>query len=61
MTLPSIAYALFLLSVVGIFWTLESLQARLWLLLVASVIFYASLQVQYLLLMVALMLVTFGG
>jgi alginate O-acetyltransferase complex protein AlgI len=59
MTLPSIAYALFLLSVVGIFWTLESLQARLWLLVVASIIFYASLQVQYLLLMVALMLVTF--
>lgn len=59
MTLPSIAYALFLLSVVGIFWTLESLQARLWLLMVASLIFYASLQVQYLLLMVALMLVTF--
>jgi alginate O-acetyltransferase complex protein AlgI len=59
MTLPSIAYALFLLSVVGIFWTLESLQARLWLLVVASLIFYASLQVQYLLLMVALMLVTF--
>lgn len=59
MSLPSIAYTLFLLSVVGIFWTLESLQARLWLLVVASIIFYASLQVQYLLLMVALMLVTF--
>ncbi|MGF1568217.1 MAG: MBOAT family O-acyltransferase [Nodosilinea sp.] len=59
MTLPSIAYVLFLLSVVGIFWTLASLHARLWLLIVASLIFYASIQVQYLLLMVALMLVTF--
>jgi alginate O-acetyltransferase complex protein AlgI len=59
MTLPSIVYSLFLISVVGLFWTLGSLQARLWLLVVASLIFYASLQVQYLLLMVALMLVTF--
>ncbi|TVP66777.1 MAG: MBOAT family protein, partial [Leptolyngbya sp. LCM1.Bin17] len=59
MTLPSIAYALFLLSVVGIFWALESLQARLWLLVIASLIFYASLQVQFLLLIVALMLATF--
>lgn len=59
MTLPSLVYALFLLSVVGVFWTLESLQARLWLLVVASLIFYASIQVQYLLLMVALLIVTF--
>jgi alginate O-acetyltransferase complex protein AlgI len=59
MTLPSIAYALFLLSVVGIFWALESLQARLWLLVVASLVFYASLQVQFVLLMVVLMLATF--
>ncbi|HIK43818.1 MAG TPA: MBOAT family protein [Leptolyngbyaceae cyanobacterium M65_K2018_010] len=59
MILPSIAYGLFLLSVIGIFWTLESLSARLWLLLIASLIFYASLQVQFLLLMVTLMLVTF--
>jgi alginate O-acetyltransferase complex protein AlgI len=59
MILPSITYALFLISVIGIFWTLESAQARLWLLMVASLVFYASLQVQYLLLMVALLLVTF--
>lgn len=59
MTLPSLVYALFLISVVGVFWTLESLQARIWLLVVASLIFYASLQVQYLLLMVALLLATF--
>lgn len=59
MILPSITYALFLISVIGIFWALESVQARLWLLMVASLVFYASLQVQYLLLMVALLLVTF--
>jgi alginate O-acetyltransferase complex protein AlgI len=59
MILPSIVYLLFLLSVIGLFWTLTSLQARLWLLTIASLVFYASLQIQYLLLMVTLMLVTF--
>lgn len=59
MILPSITYVLFLISVIGIFWALESVQARLWLLLVASLVFYASLQVKYLLLMVALLMVTF--
>jgi alginate O-acetyltransferase complex protein AlgI len=59
MTLPSLVYALFLISVVGVYWTLGSLQARLWLLVIASLIFYASIQVQYLLLIVALLLVTF--
>lgn len=59
MILPSLVYLLFLFSVVGIFWTLQSLQARVWLLVAAGLVFYASLQVQYLLLMVALMLVTF--
>lgn len=59
MTLPSILYILFLASVVGIFWSLTTLQSRLWLLVVASLIFYASLHLQYLLLMVALMLITF--
>lgn len=59
MILPSITYALFLLSTIGIFWALPALRARLWLLLVASVLFYASLQIEYLLLMVVLMVVTF--
>ncbi|MFM7527422.1 MAG: MBOAT family O-acyltransferase [Nodosilinea sp.] len=59
MILPSIIYLLFLLSVLGLFWTLPFLQARLWLLTIASLVFYASLQVEYLLLMVTLMLVTF--
>ncbi|MBU6229830.1 MAG: MBOAT family protein [Cyanobacteria bacterium REEB459] len=59
MILPSLVYLLFLCSVIGIFWTLQSLQARVWLLMVAGLVFYASLQVQYLLLMVALVLVTF--
>jgi alginate O-acetyltransferase complex protein AlgI len=59
MTLPSITYALFLLSVVGLFWALEPRSLRRWLLFLASVIFYASIQVQYLPLMLALAGVTF--
>lgn len=59
MTLPSITYALFLLSIVGIFWSLAGSRLRLWLLFVASLIFYASIQVQYLPLMLVLAGVTF--
>lgn len=59
MTLPSILYALFFLSVVGVYWSLTSAQLRLWLLFLASVVFYASLHPQYLPLMLALVLVNF--
>ncbi|MBD0267362.1 MAG: MBOAT family protein [Cyanobacteria bacterium Co-bin8] len=59
MLLPSITYALFLLSIVGLFWSLTSLRLRLWLLFAASLIFYASLQLQYLPLMLVLAGVTF--
>lgn len=59
MTLPSITYALFLLSIIGIFWSLTGVRLRLWLLFAASLIFYASIQVQYLPLMLALAFVNF--
>ena len=59
MTLPSIVYGLFLLSVVGLYWSLPIKPLRLWLLWIASLVFYASLQVQYLPLMFAITLVTF--
>ncbi|HEY9735426.1 MAG TPA: MBOAT family O-acyltransferase, partial [Trichocoleus sp.] len=59
MSLPSITYALFLLSIVGIFWSLAGSRLRLWLLFVASLIFYASIQVQYLPLMLVLAGVNF--
>jgi alginate O-acetyltransferase complex protein AlgI len=59
MTLPSITYTLFLLSVVGIFWAITSAQARLWLLFVASLVFYASLHLQYLPLMLGLVIFNF--
>ncbi|MDB9529469.1 MBOAT family protein [Oscillatoria sp. CS-180] len=56
MTLPSILYGLFLLSVVGLYWALERRSLRIWLLLIASIVFYTSLQVHY----VPLMLVLVG-
>ncbi|MEL6385467.1 MAG: MBOAT family protein [Cyanobacteria bacterium J06626_18] len=54
MTIPSLIYGLFLLSVVGLYWALEQRSLRIWLLLVASLVFYTSLQVHYLPLMLAL-------
>lgn len=56
MTLPSILYGLFLLSVVGLYWAIERRSLRIWLVIVASIVFYTSLQVHY----VPLMLVLVG-
>jgi len=46
MTFISIFYVLFLLSLLGIYWTSQKQRSRLWLLLIASLIFYASLPLQ---------------
>ncbi|NJN03612.1 MAG: MBOAT family protein [Leptolyngbyaceae cyanobacterium RM1_1_2] len=59
MILPSVIYGLFLLSVVGIYWSLPRPALRLWLLFAASLIFYTSLQVEYLPLMLAIALATY--
>ncbi|MCT7965981.1 MBOAT family protein [Laspinema sp. D1] len=47
MTFISIVYALFLLSILGIYWTVNKQRSRLWILLIASLVFYTSLQVEY--------------
>lgn len=47
MTFLSLPYALFLISVIGIYWSVQQQWLRLWALLFASLIFYASWQVQY--------------
>ncbi|QIZ73166.1 MBOAT family O-acyltransferase [Oxynema aestuarii] len=47
MTFISIVYALFLSSLLAIYWTANKQRSRLLLLSLASLIFYASLQVQY--------------
>ena len=59
MTLPSLLYGLFLLSVVGIYWSLPSNKWRLWILFIASLVFYASLQIQYLFLLIFLTALNF--
>ena len=40
-------YAVFLLCVVGVFWSVRSMWLRSWLLVITSLVFYASLQAQY--------------
>ena len=59
MNFLSIVYGLFLLSVLGIYWSVEGRLLRLWVLLVASLVFYSSLQVQYIPLLLVASLVTF--
>ncbi|NJL19627.1 MAG: MBOAT family protein, partial [Leptolyngbyaceae cyanobacterium SM1_3_5] len=59
MTLLSIVYGLFLLSVLGLYWALEGQSLRLWILTIASLIFYSSLQVEYIPLLLAMIWVTF--
>ncbi|GAB4378630.1 MAG: MBOAT family protein [Elainellaceae cyanobacterium] len=59
MTFLSITYGLFLLSLIGIYWSVEGQTLRLWILLIASLVFYSSIQIQYIPLLVAISLVTF--
>ncbi len=47
MTFISHNYALFLLGILGIFWLVRQQSRRLWVLLIASLIFYGFLQIQY--------------
>lgn len=59
MNFLSITYGLFLLSVLGIYWSVEGRSLRLWVILIASLVFYSSLQIQYVPLLVMISLVTF--
>lgn len=59
MSLLSITYGIFLLSTLGIYWTREERSLRLGIILIASLVFYASQQLLYLPLMMAITLVTF--
>jgi alginate O-acetyltransferase complex protein AlgI len=59
MNFLSISYGLFLLSVLGLFWTIEGRSRKLWILLIASLIFYSSLQIQYVPLLLVMTLITF--
>ncbi|WP_008319062.1 MBOAT family O-acyltransferase [Leptolyngbya sp. PCC 6406] len=59
MILPSITYGLFLISVVGLYWAVGRRSLRIPLLAIASLVFYTSLQVEYVPLMLALVVVNF--
>ncbi|WGV27301.1 MBOAT family O-acyltransferase [Halotia branconii] len=59
MNFISITYGLFLLSVLVIYWSLDRQRLRLWTLLIASLVFYASLSVQYIPLLLALTFINF--
>lgn len=59
MTFASILYGVFLLSVCGVYWTVEQEWLRLWMLLVASLVFYSSLQAQYVPLLLAIAFINF--
>jgi alginate O-acetyltransferase complex protein AlgI len=59
MNFISILYGLFLLSVLIIYWLVTQQKLRLWALLIASIAFYASLQLQYVPLLLALIFINF--
>lgn len=59
MTLLSITYGIFLLSILGMYWTVGRRSLRLMILVVASLIFYSSLQLQYVPLLLLLLGATF--
>ncbi|NEP18980.1 MAG: MBOAT family protein [Leptolyngbya sp. SIO4C1] len=60
MTLPSALYGVFLLGTCILYWALPNRRLKLWLLIAASLAFYASLQIQYLPLMLVLVLSNFA-
>lgn len=60
MTFISIIYGLFLLGLLGIYWLVQPLSWRLGVLVVASLLFYASLQIQYLPLLLLITLINFS-
>jgi len=55
----SILYGLFLLSVMGLFWSVEGRSLKLVVLLVASLVFYSSLQIQYVPLLLVMLWLTY--
>lgn len=59
MNFISIVYGLFLFSVLGIYWSFPEQKWRWWILLIASLVFYSSLQIQFLPLLLALTFINF--
>jgi alginate O-acetyltransferase complex protein AlgI len=59
MNLLSLTYALFLLGTLGIYWSVSGTHWKMWILVVASLLFYATLQPQYIPLLLVLTWITF--
>ena len=59
MAFVSMIYGLFLLSILGIYWSMEGRSPRLWVLLIGSLVFYSSLQIEYVPLLLVTTLVNF--
>ena len=59
MTFISFNYALFLLIVLGIYWSMPRQSWRVFILLIASLIFYATIQSQYIPLLLIITLLNF--
>ncbi len=59
MNFVSIFYGIFLLCILGIYWTVQHQTLRLWILLIASLVFYATLQIQYIPLLFVVILINF--
>ena len=59
MTFISIYYGLFLLGVLAIYWLVRTFSSRLWVLIIASLLFYATLQIQYIPLLVVITVINF--
>jgi alginate O-acetyltransferase complex protein AlgI len=55
----SLVYGIFLLSILGIYWSLAGQRLKLWTLLIASLVFYTSWQIQYLPLLLALSFINY--
>lgn len=59
MNFLTLTYALFLLGTLGIYWSVSGTRLKMWVLVVASLLFYASLQPQYIPLLLVLTWITF--
>jgi alginate O-acetyltransferase complex protein AlgI len=59
MAFLSIVYGIFFLSILGLYWSVEGRSLRLWVLLISSLVFYSSLQIQYIPLLIVMILITF--
>ncbi len=59
MNFLSVPYAIFLLSIISIYWIVRKEWERLLLLLIASIVFYASWQIQYLPLLLVMAVLNF--